>query len=383
MHHSTLKDCPLCNNEKLVAVEYNGQVVDFCGKCKGKWFEDGELEGAWVAAHSHLPKGRAVLEEEYSGWSKPLNEQKESLICPDCSAEMQHHYLSENYQVELARCPICYGVWVDEDKRCAVHYAPKVRAAINEIEKPMGIQHFLFQIITRLPAEFNMKPRSTPWVTRILIAINLIIFAIVLLEPQFWAAGGIVPAELSRGENLYTLITHQFQHGGYWHLLGNMFFLYLAGESIEDLLGHYYFLLIYLLGGVAAAFGQWAIDPYEVIPMIGASGSISGLFGIYVLWFRRAKLTFMLFFYQIKVAPWIFFMAWTFVQLIGLFSMMPGIAFSAHLGGFAYGLIVGAAGYRTVLAANPFLGHLNGPLVKITSKSKWLSPRNILTKDKG
>ncbi len=380
MHHSTLKDCPQCNSEKLVAVEYNGQVVDFCGKCKGKWFEEGELEGAWETAHSHLPKGRALLEEEYSGWSKPLTGQKDTLSCPDCGKEMQYHYLSDNYQVELARCPDCNGVWVDEDKRCAVHYAPKVRAAIDEIEKPLGVQHFIFQFISRLPAEFNMKPRSTPWVTRILIVINLIVFAIVFLEPQLWAAGGIVPAELSRGENLYTLLTHQFQHGDSWHLLGNMFFLYLAGESIEDLVGHYRFLLIYLLGGFAAAIGQWAMDPNEVIPMIGASGAISGLFGIYLLWFRRAKLTFMLIIYQIKVAPWMFFLAWTAVQVIGIYSKMPGIAYSAHLGGFVFGLVVGAAGYRMVLTDNPVLGHLNGPYVKITSKDKWVSPRNLRAK---
>ena len=377
MHHCTLKNCPCCDNEKLVPVEYNGQVVDFCRKCRGKWFECGELEGAWKEAHSHLPDGRAVLEDDYSGWGEPLTVNKNALSCPDCGKEMSYHYLSDNYQVELARCQSCNGVWIDEDKRCAVHYAPKVRAAIDEIEKPLGIQHFIFQIISRLPAEFNMKPRSTPWVTRILIAINILVFAIVLLEPSLWAAGGIVPAEFSRGENLYTLITHQFQHGDYWHLLGNMFFLYLAGESIEDLVGRYQFLLIYLLGGVAAAIAQWAIDPHSFIPMIGASGAISGLFGIYILWFRRAKLTFMLIIYQIKVAPWIFFLAWTVVQLIGIYSQMPGIAYSAHLGGFVYGLIVGAAGYKTVLSSNPILGHLNGPYVNIASKSKWVSPRNL------
>ncbi len=364
MHICTLKDCPRCAGQKLTPVEAQGQVLDTCEKCNGLWFERGELESAWQHAHGALPPGRALLEEEHTAWGEPLPQTGDTAGCPDCGTTLQRHQLSPKFQVEVERCPACQGVWVEDSQRCAIYYAPKVRAALTNISKPTNWPVFLFQLFTRLPVEFNMKPRGRPWVNHGLIILNVFIFLMVIAEESLYLAGGMIPAELMRGQ-IYTLITYQFQHADLMHIFGNMFFLYLVGDNLEDMMGHYNYLLVYLSGGAFAGLSQWMVDPAGVIPVVGASGSVAALFGIYMIWFRRARLTFMIILYQVKVAPWIFFGVWAVYQIIDMSLGVEGVAYMAHLGGLAFGLAVGWLGYNQVLERNPVLGHINGPYAKI------------------
>ncbi len=363
MHLSTLKKCPRCSGQILSPVETKGQLLDTCELCHGLWFEAGDLEAAWIHSHGHLQPGRALLEEQHSAWGEPLPHTAPPLSCPNCKSQMQPHHLSPKFQLELNRCPACQGVWVDNDQRCAAYHAPKVRAALTEINKPTNWRLFLFQLITRLPVEFNMKPRIRPWVNWGLIAANILIFLMVMLNPELYLAAALIPANLSQGQGLSALITYQFQHADFMHLFGNMFFLYLVGDNLEDVLGHAKYLLIYLAGGVVAGILQHIVDPGSVIPVVGASGSIAAMFGMYLLWFRRARLTFMIILYQVKVAPWVFFLAWVFFQLVEMAMGTEGVAYMAHLGGLSFGLLVGWLGYNWVLRKNPILIHLNGPIV--------------------
>ncbi len=364
MHLSTMKKCPQCPGKVLSPVVTQGQILDTCDLCHGLWFEVGQLEGTWQDAHGHLPPGRAILEQIHSAWGDPLTERDNLLNCPDCDIPMKRYHLSPKFQLELNRCSTCQGVWVEDSQRCATFYAPKVRAALTEINKPANWRTFFFQLLTRLPVEFNMKPRKKPWVNWGLIFINILVFILVLLEPNLYLAAGMIPAHLTQGQGLLTLITYQFQHADFMHLFGNMFFLYLVGDNLEDVLGHANYLLIYLISGIVAGICQWMIDPNSVIPVVGASGSIAALFGMYLLWFRRARLTFMIIIYQVKVALWIFFLIWTVYQVIDMVLAVEGVAYMAHLGGLAFGLLVGWLGYNWVLRQNPILAHLNGPLAR-------------------
>ena len=363
MQLCTQKKCPQCPGQNLTPIQAQGQVLDTCELCHGLWFEAGELEAAWKHLHGDLPPGRALLEEQHSAWGEALPDRDSTLHCPDCKSQMQRHHLSQKFQIELTRCPDCRGVWVEESQRCATYYAPKVRAALTEINKPTNWRTFLFQLLTRLPVEFNMKPRIRPWVNWGLITTNILIFILVLVEPGLYLAGGMIPAELSQGKGLVSLVTYQFQHADFLHLFGNIFFLYLVGNNLEDVLGHGRYLLLYLIGGIIAGACQWAVEPGSMIPVVGASGSIAALFGMYLLWFRRARLTFMIILYQVKVAPWVFFLFWTIFQVIDMATVPDGVAYMAHLGGFAFGLCVGGLGYSWVMKKNPILVHLNGPLV--------------------
>jgi membrane associated rhomboid family serine protease len=168
---------------------------------------------------------------------------------------------------------------------------------------------------------------------------------------------GVVPARLTaaweRGEWLsgetLTLFTSQFLHGGWLHLLGNLLYLWIFGNNVEDRLGRLGFLVFYLTGGVIAAVAQVAIDPESPIPTIGASGAIAATLGAYLVFFPGAKVTsliFLGFFYQLVRVPAAFLLVvWFGLQLLdGIGSLgatqSGGVAFFAHIGGFVFGALV-------------------------------------------
>ena len=180
---------------------------------------------------------------------------------------------------------------------------------------------------------------------------------------------GIVPARLVAawttgtdvGGQALTLITSQFLHGGWLHLLSNMLYLWIFGNNIEDRLGRIGFLLFYLAGGVVAGLAQVAVAPDSTIPTIGASGAIAATLGAYLVLFPRARITslvFLGFFYQLIDVPAVVVLAfWFILQLIdglasiGMTDVGGGVAFFAHIGGFVFGAVVGliirAVGRRT------------------------------------
>ena len=172
---------------------------------------------------------------------------------------------------------------------------------------------------------------------------------------------GVVPANLTAawsagsyasGETL-TLLTSQFLHGGWLHILGNLLYLWIFGNNIEDRLGRLRFLLFYLAGGAIAGLAQVFIDPTSDVPVIGASGAIAAVLGAYLVLYPRARITslvFLGFFYQLIDVPAIIVLAFWFVlQLVdglaslGVDGVGDGIAFFAHIGGFVFGVIVAIA----------------------------------------
>jgi membrane associated rhomboid family serine protease len=169
---------------------------------------------------------------------------------------------------------------------------------------------------------------------------------------------GVVPGRLSaawdRGEFLsgesVTLLTSQFLHGGWLHLLGNLLYLWIFGNNVEDRMGRPGFLLFYLTGGVLAGLAQVAIDPQSPIPTIGASGAIAATLGAYLVFFPGARVTslvFLGFFYQlVRIPAAIVLVLWFVLQLVdgigslGASQTGGGVAFFAHIGGFVFGAVV-------------------------------------------
>ena len=158
-----------------------------------------------------------------------------------------------------------------------------------------------------------------------------------------------------------SLLTSMFMHGGWFHILGNMWFLWVFGDNVEDVMGPWRFIAFYLLCGLAAAAAQIATDTSSLIPMVGASGAIGGVMGAYALLFPRAHVHTLIFlgFYITTVAvPAIFMLGYWFVlQLIGglpaLGSSQGGVAFWAHIGGFVAGVaLIHPFKRRNLLAAH-------------------------------
>jgi len=141
--------------------------------------------------------------------------------------------------------------------------------------------------------------------------------------------------------NILTIFTSMFLHGGILHLGGNMLYLWIFGSNVEDAAGHSRFILFYLFSGVAAALVQCSVDPGSAVPMIGASGAVSGILGAYLLLYPRARVKTLIFIFvfitTVDIPAMVLLSLWFFVQIV--FSHGQGVAWFAHIGGFLFGLI--------------------------------------------
>ena len=202
-----------------------------------------------------------------------------------------------------------------------------------------------------IPLRDVIPSRTTPFVTLGLIALNTIVFLHQLtLGPgveAFVRGFGLVPAEFSWA----AVVTSMFLHGGVLHFGGNMLYLWIFGDNVEDRMGHGRFVVFYLLCGAAAALAQTLADPSSAVPMVGASGAIAGVMGAYFVLYPRSRIVTLVpifFFIQILEVPAIFFLGvWFLLQFAsGLGSLARaagepagGIAFWAHVAGFAAGVV--------------------------------------------
>ncbi|KUF11181.1 rhomboid family intramembrane serine protease [Pseudoponticoccus marisrubri] len=194
----------------------------------------------------------------------------------------------------------------------------------------------------------------TPFVTYALIAANIAIYFATWELSQsprallaFYADFALVPAFLSDGYGFSGLVTSMFLHGGLLHLGGNMLFLFIFGDNIEDELGHLGFALFYLAAGVGAGLVHVFSAPYSVVPTVGASGAIAGVMGGYLLLFPRARVDILIFLVVIiRILPipaWLMLALWFGMQVLGGWGAAPdegGVAYWAHAGGFVIGLLL-------------------------------------------
>jgi membrane associated rhomboid family serine protease len=190
----------------------------------------------------------------------------------------------------------------------------------------------------------------TPWFSYSLILLNVGVFIFqTQLSVGDWASFvdffGSIPNEIIHGEDLFTLLTSMFLHGGWMHLIGNMLFLWVFADNIEASVGNLSFILFYFAGGLAAVAGHIYFNFDSTVPMIGASGAISAVMGSYLVMFpgSRVKLLFLIF--PFRISAWIFLLVWIWQQWsygnASLADQTTGVAWWAHVGGFAFGFLSG------------------------------------------
>lgn len=194
----------------------------------------------------------------------------------------------------------------------------------------------------------NSLRRITPFVTFVLIAINVAVFFLELqYGDAFITEWAFVPGRFTAGpaQDAVTLLSAMFMHGGWMHLGGNMLYLWIFGDNVEDRFGHLGFLIFYLLAGLIATAAQYVVNPQSVIPNVGASGAIAGVLGAYLLMFPQAKVR-VLVFNVVAVLPAVLVLGfWIALQIFsGAGSIMDGnradtggVAYMAHVGGFVAG----------------------------------------------
>jgi len=212
-----------------------------------------------------------------------------------------------------------------------------------------------------IPLRDSMRPSRAPVVNWLLIAVNILIFfySIGLPEAQLeelYFRYGVVPSKVlyllhagASWEPVYLpFLTDMFLHGGWLHVIGNMWFLWIFGDNIEDRLGHFRYFIFYLIGGIIGSIAHVLSDPTSPVPIIGASGAIAGVLGGYLISFPRSRVLTLVpifFFFTLVEIPAVIFLAlWFILQLfngtLSLGGVANPVAWWAHIGGFVSGMLL-------------------------------------------
>jgi membrane associated rhomboid family serine protease len=211
------------------------------------------------------------------------------------------------------------------------------------------------------PLRDTQPSYSRPLITVLIIILNAVVFLheVSLDEYSrnyFIAHYGLIPARF----HFSAILTSMFMHGGWMHIIGNMWFLWIFGDNVEDAFGHFKYLVFYLLCGIAAAFTQVLFSPGSRLPMVGASGAIAGVMGAYLIKFPRSRIVTLVFIFifittievpaGVMLAYWFIIQFFSGVGTIGYSHVSQGgTAFFAHIGGFITGMIlVGVMGTRQI-----------------------------------
>ncbi|HWP94071.1 MAG TPA: rhomboid family intramembrane serine protease [Thermodesulfobacteriota bacterium] len=211
-----------------------------------------------------------------------------------------------------------------------------------------------------IPLRDKIPSSSFPFINIIFIVLNSLIFLYEVslggeLE-HFIHEYGLIPAKVVFYSNtgfvdrFYPFFTSMFLHGGWFHLIGNMLFLYIFGDNVEDRMGHFKYLLFYLICGLGAAFTQIITNVRSEIPMVGASGAISGVLGAYILLFPKSRIVTLVpiffFLHIVEIPAAVFLLIWFIMQFFSGVATLAasrdtgGVAFWAHVGGFVVGLVL-------------------------------------------
>lgn len=383
------RSCPQCHTHLVAKTFYDNQglTIEQCHGCHGVWLECGELAKTRTILRNKMDTGElhtrpvrgaqdAVTVNRYAPFrGYPVAKTQQPLpnvIRQLPPVELRHWPTTsgESYDVtpriirtSSTRVPELKDF--KEVEPLPPHEQPQVQIDDDdpernerqeEIELENGVASsevnaliWTFTVLTGLPLEVYNPPRKRfPYVTLTLIAINIFILAFIYtfyltrVEAVFHEYGAI-PRHIFQG-SLLGLLSHMFLHGGWLHLLGNMYFLWLFGDNVEDRLGHWKFLLFYLVCGFVACFAQLLVMGIQShIPLVGASGAVAGVMGAYVYLFPKSYL-----YQRILFIPWpfkipvtIYLLFWVGIQFfLSYYAPDEGVAWWAHIAGFFFGLAV-------------------------------------------
>jgi len=329
--------CPVCSFP-LFPARHGATRISLCRRCGG----------ALIGADG--------IKDAYGGLGQPsqwpadeLREHPEAryLACPDDGAAMQAISIVNNgTTVVVDVCKQCGGLWLDAEE--GDHLAAVLRGEQREgSPRQPGFRSYLFQLFTGMPLEVWHPVRRRPVIMQMLVATLIALFVVegVMIgsmgEEPFARLFGLVPREFLAGNQLWSLLTHGFIHGGVFHLVSNLYFLWIFGDNVEDTMGRPAFVWIYGLAMVAGGLLEVVMSPDSPLPRLGASGAVAGLMGAYLMLFPHVKVWVVWFFVRFKLSIWVYLGMWGTVQLISAAAGVPGIAWYAHIGGFVAGMAAG------------------------------------------
>ncbi|WP_299982683.1 rhomboid family intramembrane serine protease [uncultured Pseudoteredinibacter sp.] len=356
------KKCPRCIDETLIQHRYEQQELDLCRLCGGLWFDKDEVNAVIRSKNPDVDLG--CFSESF-GESLGNSE----IDCPSCQVNMQRHHLLEHFHLEIDICIECNGSWLDRGELPPVEQSPELDTHLKELNKGLSWKTYFFQLLSQLPVEFNIKAKKTPYVNYTLLALNIAIFLAYFFNDDSYnwviTQFGMTPSIVAAEGQWWTLLSCVFLHGSVFHIVGNMYFLAIIGDNLEDALGHIPYLLLYLTCGVLASLGTMMWRYGSDIPSLGASGAIAGLFAMYMVWFRHASLSFMFIVYQKKLSVIWFFALWLGINVAGLLFFDDGMDYAAHIAGFSAGLLFAILLKGWVHRKNPLLSILGHESIQL------------------
>lgn len=346
--------CPSCDS-KLKQLQFGKFSVLGCKPCDGFWLNKEDLNQFLEFTLELQNKGKKFQKVEQLQ-NEILNGQQ-GKYCPVCNNPTDTFDWGESEVVSF-KCVKNCGVWIRLKQLGNIvewwQYQSEVSKnyrffKISEKEDE-GIISTNSDLVRGLAGWVSDDVRviGFPVITTILIVINLLGFILnFILRPYQLYLLCLVPQKFLSNpfENFYSIFTSMFMHADIFHILGNMFFLYLFGKAVEDRIGKWKFILVYLITGIAAGLAHTFLTSEPSIPTLGASGAVSGIMGGYLILFPKAKIsfhkTFFMMPYKINMPAWFYLGVW-FVgqQLIGIAGSLGAVAWYAHLSGFAFGLAI-------------------------------------------
>ena len=307
-----------------------GLTLDTCPVCFGVWLDAGEIDQL----------GDAEIDPAFL---KTLVGQSANRMCPRGHGFMNEHMLPGLLNTPIDRCPKCKGLWLDGDERLTL-----ARSTQREGQEDAAVKIakrgliWAAQLLTHLPIEVDNPARGTPWAVYTLSALLVGMYLLSVQGLVFAREWALVASHIAAAPlQFYTIGTHAFFHADWFHLLGNLYFLYVFGDNVEHMFGRRRFLLLYLGGALLGGLMQALLTRAADTPVIGASGAIAGVTAAYLWIYPRARLlqVIPILFIQVKIPAWVYLGVWIgFQAIMAFFSDAVQVAWFAHLGGFLYGL---------------------------------------------
>ena len=346
--------CPRCKTPPLEVTHYHGSEIDICPRCTGLWCEVSNWNADELGPYAELRSGidhfpsleipdASALDPTVPDFNVAA---KAELDCPNCAKSMTGLSIGRPLVAEIDQCEACGGIWLDHPEIDDLAALKEWSLARTKMNSELTWGNWWFQVLSQMPVEFNIKPRRFPIITVSLIVLNVLIFVgQLLLDESWWIELAAQGNEIVVGQDSWALLTSMFLHGGWMHLISNMYFLYILGDNVEDVLGRLRYLLFYLACGVVATLGFAFLNSSSDVPLLGASGAIAGVMAAYLILFRNSHLTFMFFIWQRKLPVWIWLGGWFLINvLMSVFAFSDaetagGVAWVAHVAGFVAGLL--------------------------------------------
>ncbi|MFB3897274.1 MAG: rhomboid family intramembrane serine protease [bacterium] len=362
--------CPACATELTKSKSFDG-LIDKCPQCHGIWLDSGNLLYSVVAlVENQAPKAPLPVLFK-SRMVVPANAVDETLRqCPRCKQTLTKINYGYDSNVFIDKCPACQGIWVDESELRDIAQHLKVDPRVTEIGKEILESNQTskdIQSLAEIGDTLNGNATALAFMPKIVLplgdklstarfpVVNISIIGITVLTFIYQISRGAdgvtfidqfgrIPVRIMQGEAFYTLITSVFLHRSFLHLLGNMFFLWIFGDNVEDRIGHLGYLGFYLTCGIAAGFMHIYFYPTSELPSIGASGAISGIMSAYLVFYPYSKIKTYFWGRIINIPAVLWLGTWFLLQVIyGILYYMVGgsnIGWFAHIGGFIFGGIV-------------------------------------------